>query len=83
MSKSTLFRNHHFGSRNAADNLSTKVCVPNKKNVSLKVFKKIAKICQAKTLVKHILCGCKSKFNSTTCNSNLKWNNDKFQCECA
>ena len=32
--------------------------------------------------IKHILCDCKCKFNSKTINSNQKWNNDKFQCEC-
>ena len=26
-------------------------------------------------------CNCKCRFNSTTCNSNQKWNNDKYQWE--
>ena len=30
----------------------------------------ITRINQAKTLVKHILCDCKCKLDSTTCNSN-------------
>ena len=33
-------------------------------------------------MVNHILSDFKCKFNSTTCNSNQKWNNDKCQCEC-
>ena len=33
-------------------------------------------------MVDHILSDFKCKFNSTTCNSNQKWNNDKCQCEC-
>ena len=33
-------------------------------------------------MVKHISCDCKCNFNSTTCNSNKKWNNETFQCEC-
>ena len=37
---------------------------------------------EAKTMTKHISCDCKCKFNSTTCNSNQKWNNKTFQCEC-
>ena len=37
---------------------------------------------EAKTLVKHISCDCKCKFNSKTCNSNQKWNNETCQCEC-
>ena len=37
---------------------------------------------EAKTIIKHISCDFKCKFNSTRCNSNQKWNNDKCQCEC-
>ena len=33
-------------------------------------------------MTKPILCDCKCKFNSTTCNSNQKWNNKTCQCEC-
>ena len=42
----------------------------------------ITKIYGAKTLIKHISCDCKSKFNGATCNSNQKWNNNKCQYEC-
>ena len=31
---------------------------------------------EAKEMVKHISRDCKCKFNSTTCNSNQKWNNE-------
>ena len=38
---------------------------------------------EAKTLTKHIIsCDCKCKFNSTTCNSNQKFNNEICQCTC-
>ena len=37
---------------------------------------------EGKTLIKHILCDCKCKFDSTTCNSNQKSNNETCQCEC-
>ena len=37
---------------------------------------------ESKTLVKHILCECKSTFDGRKCNSNQKWNNDKGRCEC-
>ena len=30
---------------------------------------------EAKTMTKNISCDCKCTFNSTTCNSNQKWNN--------
>ena len=37
---------------------------------------------EAKTMTKHILCDCKCKFNSTTCNSNQQWNSETCICEC-
>ena len=35
-----------------------------------------------KSLAKQISCDCKCRFDSKTINSNLKWNSDKFYCEC-
>ena len=31
---------------------------------------------EAETMVKHISCDCKCKFNIAACNSNQKWNNE-------
>ena len=33
-------------------------------------------------MAKLFSCDCKYKFDSTTCNSNQKWNNETLQCEC-
>ena len=33
-------------------------------------------------MTKHISCDCRLKFNSTTCNSNQKWNNKSCKCKC-
>ena len=35
-----------------------------------------------KRLTKHLSCECKCKFDGRKCNSNQKWNNDKYRCEC-
>ena len=53
-----------------------------RKNVNGNVFNTITRIYEAKTLIKHVSCDCKCQFDSTTCNSNQKWNNGKYQCEC-
>ena len=37
---------------------------------------------ESKTLTKHIVCECKSKFDGTKCNSDQWWHNDKCRCEC-
>ena len=52
------------------------------KDINVKGFNIIKNKNEAKTMVKHILCGFKCKFNSTTCNSNQKWDNKTCQCEC-
>ena len=70
------------GNCNSVDDLSTKICVPNqtKSVINVKVFNMIARTYEAKTLIKHISCDCKCKFNSRTCNLNQKCNNDKSLC---
>ena len=70
--------------RNGSCNvLSPKICVPKKANdINVKVFNMITNKNEAKTIIKHISFDCKYKFNSATCNSNKKWNNETCQCEC-
>ena len=71
------------GISKVVDDLSTEICVPSKtKDVNVKVFNMITRIYEAETLIKHISCDYKCKINSTTCNSNQKWNNDKCQYGC-
>ena len=63
--------------------LSLKIYVPKEtKHINAKAFNMIIKMNEAKFFMKHISCYCKCTFNSTTCNSNQKWNNETCQCEC-
>ena len=63
--------------------LSPKACVPKgTRDVNVKAFNMITDKDEAKAMTKHISCDCKCKFNSATCNSKQKWNNETFQCEC-
>ena len=71
------------GSCNTPNDLSNKVCVPNKtKDLNLSVFKMITGINESKTLTKHISCKCKCRFDGRKCNSEQWWNNNKCRCEC-
>ena len=71
------------GSCNTLNDLSNKVCVPNKtEDLNLSVFNMITGINESKTLTKHISCECKCKFDGRSCNSDQWWNNDKCRCEC-
>ena len=58
------------------------MCSKIKNPVDVKRFYVIIRINKVKTLIKHILCDFKGKFDSGTCNSDQKWNNDKCQCKC-
>ena len=59
------------GSCNTVNDLSNKVCVPNKtEDLNLSVFNMIKGINESKTLTKHILSECKCKFDGTECKLN-------------
>ena len=42
----------------------------------------ITGINELKTLTKHISCECKCKFDGRKCNSDQKWNSNKYRCKC-
>ena len=66
------------GSCNTLNDLSNKVCVPNKtEDLYLNVFNIITGINEPKTLTRHISCDCNCKFDERKYNSNQCWNNDK------
>ena len=68
---------------NTLNDLSNKVCVPNKtEDLNLSVINMITGINESKTLAKHILRKCKCRFDGRKCNSNQWWNNDKCRCKC-
>ena len=68
---------------NTFNDLSDKVCVPNKtEDLNPSVFSMITGKNESKKLTKHISCKCKCKFNGRKCDSDQWWSNDKCQCEC-
>ena len=72
-----------IGSCNTLNDLSNKLCVPNKtEGLNLSVFNMITGIQELKALRKYISCRWKCKFNGKNCNSDQWWNYDKCQCEC-
>ena len=55
------------------------MCQNKTEDVNLSVFNLITIINELRTLIKHISCKCKCKFDSKKCNSNPIWNNNKCQ----
>ena len=63
---------------NTLNDLSNKVCVPNKiEDLNLSVFNMITGINESKTLTKPLSCTSKCKFDGRKCNSDQCWNNNK------
>ena len=59
-----------IGSFNNINDLSNKVCVPNKtQDLNLSVLNMIAGINESKILTKHISCKCKYRCDEKECNS--------------
>ena len=59
------------GSCNTLNDLSNKLCIPNKtKSLNLSVSNMITRINESKTLTNHISCESKCKFDETKCKSN-------------
>ena len=72
----------YVGSWNTINDLSDKVCVPNKtEDLNLSVLNMITGKKESKILTKHVSCECKCKCDRRKYNSNQKWNNDKFRCK--
>ena len=70
------------GSCNTINELSNKVCVPNKiEHLNIHIFNMITGINESKILTKDTSSECKCKFDGRKCNSNQKWNNDGCRCE--
>ena len=59
------------GSYDTLNDLSNRVCVPNK-----------TEGLNTQQITIDISCRRKCHFDGRKCNSNQKWNNDKCQCEC-
>ena len=66
------------GNCNTLNDLSSKVCVPNKtEDLNLNLFNIIAGINESEALTKNISCECNYRFDGRKCNVDQWLNNDK------
>ena len=62
--------NRSAGSCNTLNDLSNKVCIPNKiGDLNVNMFNMITRINESKTFTKHISCECSCKLDERKCNS--------------
>ena len=65
------------------NDLSNKVCVPNKtEHLNVNLFNMITGINESKLLAKYMSCKCKCEFDERKCNSDQWLNNDNCRCDC-
>ena len=71
------------GSCNTFNDLSNKMCVPNKtEDLDIYALNMLTGISESKILLEHVSCECKYKFDGRKCNSDQKWNINKCRCKC-
>ena len=70
------------GSCNTLNDLSNKICVPNKtEDLNLSILNMIIGKNKSKKFTKQISCECKCRFNGKKCNLEQSQNNNKYRCE--
>ena len=75
--------NKNVGSCNTLNDLSNKVCVPNKiEDLNSSMFKVITGMHDSNILAKDISCKCKCRFDGKKCDSDQWWKNGRYWYEC-
>ena len=70
------------GSCNNINNLYAKICVPDVKNLNVKVFNLISKTNETRHIEWHKTCRCECKFGANVSNNKQRLNKSKCRCEC-
>ena len=59
-----------------------KICVPDVKNLNVKVFNLMSRTNETRHIEWHETCKCECKFGASVCNNKQRWNKDKRKYEC-
>ena len=70
------------GNCNSISDPCFRECVPDIRNMNLKLFNMISFRNETKQIKWHESCKCACKLNSSVCNNKQKSNKDKRRCEC-
>ena len=75
--------NKCIGSCNNVNDPYAKLCVPDVvKNMNVKVFNLTSRTNETRHIMGHETCKCKCRLDTSVCNNEQRWNNDKCRCEC-
>ena len=71
------------GNCNNINDPYAKICVPDVvKDLNVKVFNRIFRTNETKTIKWHETCKCICRLNAIVCNNKQRWNKNKCRCEC-
>ena len=71
------------GSCNNIDDPYAKLWIPDVvKNLNIKVFNLMSRTNETRHIKWHETCKCKCRLDSSVCNNEQRWNEDKCMCEC-
>ena len=70
------------GSCNNINYLYAKICVPDVKNVNVKVFYLRSKTNETRHIEWHETCKCECKIGANVCNNKQRLNKNRCRCEC-
>ena len=69
------------GSCNNINDPYAKLCVPDVKNLNVKVFSPMSRTNETRYIEWHETCKCECRFDASVCNNKQRWNEDKCRCE--
>ena len=79
----SILVNKRSGSCNNINDLFAKLCVANAvEGMNVKVFNLISRTNETRYAGRHKICRCKCRLDASVCNSKVRWNKDKYRCEC-
>ena len=67
------------GNCNNINDPQAKICVPDIKNLNVKVFNLMSR---TRHIEWHETCKCQCRLDAIVCNNKQRWNNDKYSCKC-
>ena len=70
------------GNCNNINDPYTKICVPDVKNLNIKVFNLMSKTNETRHIKWHETCKCECRLDAIVCNNKQLWNKDKYRCGC-
>ena len=67
---------------NTLDDPMARICIPNIKNVNMKVYNFLMRLNETRNVLWQKSCKCVCRLNSSICNSKQIWNSDACRCDC-